>query len=567
MRKSFGILSKSMILDQFRQDFAGVTQKIRENLGIKLPNALCWVIAGILQLTLLFLFAIFLESISHEKIRNIIIFFVLLFNVLLPRVMARQNSSRVSNHPIQELLWQSGRNGHQLLNVVLVTETIMFWIHEFMFEAIAIYAILKSPLHWASSLLLIALWILLVSTIYYTTLKRSVLRNWGVTAMPAFHQNFPLYILKVVCLTVPIYFISKLLFSALINHPIPAERLGQGLGAVLREFSANIKATITSRFNHILDWFQYEWIYIILAASLVVYAIFTLGYLYYSSKLSFHRKRLSPQLDNTRSLYFKFYHGIVNMLWRKNPWLSRDLWIMERTIGQTKLPQKFILVFPPAISSIVGLSFFLIYGLESFTNFVLAFWFICCFALYQTAWLWVWNYPILHPSSELRQIDLVKLSAEYSVQKYMRSKTMLLLVLLVPLQLIMNLILVVGAIKLKGSLLEIIVGIIGTWLLFVMIGIMSSYWLKYCSRFDYANMFLIRMDTYETRIVQQFYTIPKRFITGAMFVLFFVAVFFETSVGQKLVYDAFLVFVIVTGFTLYFFFKNKKGKRASLVSE
>lgn len=255
------------------------------------------------------------------------------------------------------------------------------------------------------------------------------------------------------------------------------------------------------------------------------------------------------------------------MLWRKNPWLSRDLWIMERTIGQTKLPQKFILVFPPAISSIVGLSFFLIYGLESFTNFVLAFWFICCFALYQTAWLWVWNYPILHPSSELRQIDLVKLSAEYSVQKYMRSKTMLLLVLLVPLQLIMNLILVVGAIKLKGSLLEIIVGIIGTWLLFVMIGIMSSYWLKYCSRFDYANMFLIRMDTYETRIVQQFYTIPKRFITGAMFVLFFVAVFFETSVGQKLVYDAILVFVIVTGFTLYFFFKNKKGKRASLVSE
>ncbi|MGR5897488.1 hypothetical protein ACT7C8_00795 [Bacillus cereus] len=207
----------------------------------------------------------------------------------------------------------------------------------------------------------------------------------------------------------------------------------------------------------------------------------------------------------------------------------------------------------------MGFSIFFIGNLDNFTNFILGFWFICWIAISQTIWLWLWNYPILHPSSELRQIDLVKLTPFFSEKQYMESKRKLLMLLLCPLQLIISVIFMIGFIIMDGSILELCIGIIGSWLLSFVSCILSTYWLQLCSRFDYENIFMIRLDTYETKVLQYFFTIPKRIINGLLFIVFFIGVFLDHSLGRTFFYDIFMMLIIVWGFSL--FFSKRKRRR------
>ncbi|MGQ7198820.1 hypothetical protein ACUOA9_37070, partial [Escherichia sp. HC-TM1] len=61
---SYKMIVKNIILDQIRQDFAGITKQLKDKLGIKLPNSLSWTIMMLLQNTLLLFFAFFFESIT-----------------------------------------------------------------------------------------------------------------------------------------------------------------------------------------------------------------------------------------------------------------------------------------------------------------------------------------------------------------------------------------------------------------------------------------------------------------------------------------------------------------------
>ncbi|PEN93482.1 hypothetical protein CN553_18580 [Bacillus cereus] len=234
---------------------------------------------------------------------------------------------------------------------------------------------------------------------------------------------------------------------------------------------------------------------------------------------------------------------------------------MERITLHTNISQKIFLIAPPAISSVIGLTIFLIPNLSSYSSFVLAFWFICWIVLSQTIWLWLWNYPILHPASELRQIDLVKLSPHLTVKQYMDSKRKLLYILLLPLQCTISIVFILSILILKGSIFEMIVGIIGSWILFFVSSILSTYWLQLCSRFDYENIFMIRLDTYESKILQYFFAIPKRILNGALFVVFFIGVFLNKDLGEILIYDIFLILVILFGFSLYFSRKKTKKQK------
>lgn len=207
---------------------------------------------------------------------------------------------------------------------------------------------------------------------------------------------------------------------------------------------------------------------------------------------------------------------------------------------------------PPTISALIGFTILLLGNLQFYSNFILAFWFIGWMALSQTSWLWLLNSPILHPGSELRQIDLVKLSPHFTVQQFLDSKRKLLNILAFPLQCFLTITLLIGFVLLQASIYELIVGIIGIWLLFFINGGLSTYWMKLCSRFDYANMFMVRLDSYEAKFLQQFFTIPKRIINGLLFITFFIGAFISVELSQRLIYDIFLIIVVLWGFSLYF---------------
>ncbi|MFU2108858.1 hypothetical protein ACM6L3_19130 [Paenibacillus larvae] len=179
----------------------------------------------------------------------------------------------------------------------------------------------------------------------------------------------------------------------------------------------------------------------------------------------------------------------------------------------------------------------------------------------DSTWLWLWSYPILHPSSELRQIDLVKLSPKYSINQFMNTKMRLIMILLIPLQCVINGVLIVGVFLLNGSFMQLLVGIIGSWLLFFISAFISTVWMKFCSRFDYPNLFMVRIDTYESKFVHQSFMIPKRMLNAGLCIVFFIGAFIHFEQGQKLFYDIFFILFVLWGFALFFFYYSSRDKK------
>ncbi|MED2762571.1 hypothetical protein P4283_10810 [Bacillus thuringiensis] len=551
------IILKNIILDQLRQDFSGVNEKLRTKLGLKLPTLLNWIIIILSQNIFFLFFVFFFESITNDTARNWIIFSVLLFNFILPSSMARQNSNRISNNPLIDTLWQSQYNQNQLLNVTLLAEVIMFWAHEFMLQAMGLYIIIKLSPNFIICAFSIICWIVLISSIYFSKLRKTVLQAWGTEVRIT--QNIEIfYLLRVILISAGIWLISKTMFLPLIKEPIPSNTYNQGIFKTFSTFSKHLELVFINHFQELLKAIHYGWMYYILGTVIFCYLVMTAFYfIYYSNKMNFTEKRTTLTLEKSTSYIFKFYQWIGKLVYSKNPWIRRDLIILERLTIHTKVSQKTFLFIPPAFCSIMSLSIFFIENLENYTNFILGFWFVCWIAISQTIWLWLWNYPTLHPSSELRQINLVKLTPYFSNIQYMESKRKLLMLLLCPLQIIISVIFVIGFIIMNGSILELCIGIIGTWLLSFMSCILSTYWLLLCSRFDYENIFMIRLDTYETKALQYFFTIPKRIINGLLFVVFFIGVFLDHSLGKMFFYDIFMMLLIVWGFS-WFFSKKKR---------
>lgn len=67
MKGSQMIILKNIVLEQIRQDFAGVTEKVKTKLGIRLPNSLNWIITLLFQNTLILFFALLFEGITPRN--------------------------------------------------------------------------------------------------------------------------------------------------------------------------------------------------------------------------------------------------------------------------------------------------------------------------------------------------------------------------------------------------------------------------------------------------------------------------------------------------------------------
>ncbi|KFN03632.1 hypothetical protein [Bacillus clarus] len=552
MKDSQMIILKNIVLEQIRQDFAGVTEKIKTKLGIRLPTSLSWIITLLFQNTLILFFALLFEGVTDPEIRNIVIVAVLLFNCLLPSAMARQNSIRVSNNPLYDLLWQSKFNRNKLLNFTLLAEVLVFWLHELMLEIIAFYVIIRISPDWITSIIFCVGWFLLVSSIYFSKMKKLVLESWETSISVSKYTEL-FYILKIGIIASIIWFLTKLLFMPIIQKPITKDIYQQGIYKLFSYFSSRVEHIFKGNLGVIFNYFQFGWLYYILGVLLILYII-SASYFFYFYSIQTHLVKYKNRvhLNYSTSKIFKFYRWLSKVFYKNHPWVNRDVIILERVIVNSNLPHRIFLFIPPAISALIGFTILLLGNLQFYSNFILAFWFIGWMALSQTSWLWLLNYPILHPGSELRQIDLVKLSPHFTVQQFLDSKRKLLNILAFPLQCFLTITLLIGFILLQASIYELIIGIIGIWLLFFINSGLSTYWMKLCSRFDYANMFMVRLDSYEAKFLQQFFMIPKRIINGLLFITFFIGAFISVELSQRLIYDIFLIIVVLWGFSLYF---------------
>lgn len=557
MNRDFLIILKTILLDQIRQEFAGILDNIKKKLGIRLPNWINWSLAILMQNSLVLFIAFFLENFQDTPFWLIAVILILIFNLILPTTMARQNAIRISEHPLQFLLWQSPYDTKRLLFIWLTAETIMFWIYEMMFELTALYILIRIAPNWITASILVIVWLTFVSIIYYVVLQREILKKWGYKIVVSTrHELFYLFRLSIIAVFAG-FIIQKILLPFTL-HPISSDVLQQdlreGFSVFIQYFKKNLLQQSESLWNLILHNIEINIALFILCAILIGWIV--TKYLFSSIQIRYYHS--AHIKDTSNNWIFTFYHWLSCVCFPKNIWIQRDLLLIDRLRVYTRMPVRFTLFFPPALASVIAFTVLLPYSVPA-TSFSICFWFIGAFTLYQTAWLFIWNHPILHPSSELKQIELVYLSPIYQVGDFMQSKIKLMMILLFPFQLILSFLFTCGIILSKGSWTNWVIGLIGLWMLFFVISIFSTWWLALGSRFDYPHIFAVRMDTYEARLVQFVYNIPKRVITIGLFIVFFISFFSDHQLDQKIFYDVFLILLLILAIAFYVFWRIKQN--------
>lgn len=87
------------------------------------------------------------------------------------------SDAKFLNNGCNSLYAEHQYNQNQLLNVTLLTEVIMFWAHEFMFQAMGLYIIIKISPNFIIGVFFIICWIMLISSIYFSRLKKAILQS------------------------------------------------------------------------------------------------------------------------------------------------------------------------------------------------------------------------------------------------------------------------------------------------------------------------------------------------------------------------------------------------------
>lgn len=554
-----------ILKDHLRQEFAGISEQLKSKFGIKIPFQLALVLSILSQCMLLLFFSFIFDAVTNSVIKYLIIFVVLFFNLMLPGTTARQHISRVSNNPLNDLLWQSSISRTKLLNYILVSELIIFWVHEFAFQIIAFYVLFLISPNIFVAIFLTLFWLLLVSSLYYFKMKKMLLLSWGMKSSSSKIDEY-FYLLRFTASMLFIYLISRYLIAPIVNKPITQATLNSGLVKTLKQFSENSREVLENKFKYTLS-FASELIYSPLFQLICIFVLITYALLFiYINFWKVYRtiefkENTKIKLKRSQGFLFKYYRKVARLLYKKNPWIERDLVILERTLSNSNISQRSFLFLPPAISPIIAFSLFLFHSINSYSSFIVCIWFVSWVVVSQTIWLWLMNFPILHPSSELRQIDLTNLSPKYSINEYMDSKKSLITILLLPTYFLLIIVLIIGMSILQGSMFEFTIGILGSIILFNVNVFVSTFWLKLCSRFDFSNMYMIRMDSYEVKVIQYFFTFPKRLISGALGIVFFAALFLkiDSSFELSLLTDTFFGIVAV-GLLCWYFMKTKSQK-------
>ena len=437
-----------ILKDHLRQEFAGISEQLKIKFGIKIPFQLALVLSILSQCMLLLFFSFIFDAVTNSVIKYLIIFVVLFFNLMLPGTTARQHISRVSNNPLNDLLWQSSISRTKLLNYILVSELTIFWVHEFAFQIIAFYVLFLISPNIFVAIFLTLFWLLLVSSLYYFKMKKMLLLSWGMKSSSSKIDEY-FYLLRFTASMLFIYLISRYLIAPIVNKPITQATLNSGLVRTLKQFSENSREVLENKFKYTLS-FASELIYSPLFQLICIFVLITYALLFiYINFWKVYRtiefkENTKIKLKRSQGFLFKYYRKVARLLYKKNPWIERDLVILERTLSNSNISQRSFLFLPPAISPIIAFSLFLFHSISSYSSFIVCIWFVSWVVVSQTIWLWLMNFPILHPSSELRQIDLTNLSPKYSINEYMDSKKSLITILLLPTYFLLIIVLIIG---------------------------------------------------------------------------------------------------------------------------
>jgi hypothetical protein len=476
--------------------------------------------------------------------------------MLLTRAEARRSAVQMSEHPLRKLFIQSQLPFRKLVLLWSLAECVLFFIHELMFHLVTVCILIKMTQSLFLAIFFTIAWIVLCTNIYIISNYKELLKKWSETFLCTkkierrylFHVLIISGSLSYIC----IYY----LLTPLINK---AEVLQIDVDQnFFNHISVVIKSIFLEHGKYLAQWVSANFWLLYLVALLLIFYFMVKLILFWTSPADLQIRRQNLVIGS-ETIISRLYLFIAKMLYPKNPWIWRDILLIDRLQKYWTLPIKSLLLFPPPIISFVVFSSFFM-GRSSQFGMVVSLWLLALVHLFNTTWVWLVNYPVLHPSSESRQIDLVHLSPCVGIKAFMRSKWKLLTILLLPFQLFVTFFLILGLCITHASWVTWITGLVGIWLIFFIVSIFSIYWATILPSYRGRQLFQIRMDTYEQKFVQLFYRYPKWFLSYAMLLAFFMVNFSNHHQDQNIMELSFIflicTFLVSVGF--YFRMGHKK---------
>ncbi|WP_039076212.1 hypothetical protein [Bacillus sp. MSP13] len=553
MKKLF-IFLKMILLSQFRQEFSTILGSVKKNFGINVPFWLGWLIYIVSQYSLIFLLFISLNLINQSNVRWIIIIGILLFNLVLPFTMARYNVVRILKDPLQYLLFQSPIHKTKILFTWLLAETVMFWIREFSLQIFAIYSIILMFDRWLFSIPLIIFWFILISYFYMSTLHKKISKEWFVVNKTT-NLKEVIYLFRVAIMGIIMGIILKLLLTPLIKKSLSSEHLFNNVNESMRYFMFQLYNSLIVFIDDCRSLICNNIVFftsVFAAITLIVLLCTLLKVKQQETSVD----RVQENIDTTSNPFFQIYFWIARILFRNDFWVRRDLLLIQRLRVYTQMPLITQYIIPPSIVSLVGMYIVFIYNLHS-ENYIIAIWFLNVILISQITWLLLYAQPILNPSSELRQINLIKLTPYYKYGHFVQSKIKLTQVIIFPYHILMCIFYTLGSLFMKINIWDYLIGMSGCWMIFIAMTILSTYWVVFTARYDFKHILSVDINNIETRLIKTLLSLPKKLMVVGLLIPFFLVVFTDFSQVHKLMTSVFYVLLFITCVTLFLYYKLK----------
>ncbi|WP_157935393.1 stage II sporulation protein M [Kyrpidia spormannii] len=521
-----------MVLNQTRQEFATVVLKLKEIFGIAVPAWVVWTVAVVLQNSVFVMIAYLVLGSRGIPGWWVLAGLALLFNLYMPSTMARRDVERLRNDPLRDILKQSPWPDEDLTITWLLGETACFWIRHIGLQFVSVAIILDVTGNLVLGFGIAILWIAVVSGVYLWTLYRHV---YGPAANP-YRMPPVLYIISLTVVTGLLWFVSDQVLTDFADHPISVSIFRSDHAWLI--LPQALRARFSSSLSGIWEMFiHHKWLGWL---SVAFFCTFLALYIVVGIRYRMRAAQSDVVTVGDPDVLFRLYHLLARHLFPRNPFIWRDLLWIQRFQNRTQFPLRTELWLPPSISSAVAVSV-VSWSLKDLSAFVLIFWAISLYAVYQSLWFMLWSFPILYPSSELRQVDLLNLSPNTSVRQMKIAKIALLGVLGFPLLLELSLIFLIGAFSVGFEWLHAITGLIGLWLIYLLVTVLSGAWMFVLNRVDYPNIFSIQLVTMETKFFQFLYQVPRRLLSTVFVLLFLTAYLFnDHHLNATLEYSTFL---------------------------
>lgn len=481
--KKFSLL-KWIVKDEFNHEFHPLMIEIKKKLNIKVNTFTLFLILFVYQYAFVFLLLLLLYNIRESSLFLIAFGVISLFNLILPSTIARTSIQRIRENPVFECLAMSELSLNQSKRLMILSELGDFWIHNFSFELISIclFVIKFKGLGIIYSII----WIIIVSFIFL----RIVMKKADLHRLSSDSNSLRLYTFNLIVGGFVAYNIFDLFVRRLDKISMDEIFAQHGLSEYVKGYVVRIISAIGDKLFYLL---------ILTSILLLLYVI-----------LRAWEKKIEMKKANVLKTSFLKQYIFILCKMTKNIFVRRDLKWVFNILSNLEI-NVFTVICPSGMVFLSVAYIFLVVSNRNQYATVIALDFIFWTVVYQYANYLVQKIPIFNISSELHNIELIKMS-DRTIKQLIESKHRLLSIFCCPL-LFLVFIEKISIAFMGYNLIIILVSLFIDILVFGICIILALKWTLILPKFDWDNIFMLKQDNFDFQILQQFLLVPSRIVT------------------------------------------------------